>query len=239
MYPELTYQQKCEFYEFFCNFATENRKQRFEEVINNRTRFLTIVLEDIYQPQNASAVLRTCDCFGIQDVHIIENANKYQVNPDVALGSSNWLTLYNYNTKEANTADCLNNLKKQGYTLIAATPHENDLLLDDITIDRKTAIIFGTEKGGLSEAAHKFADSYMKIPMYGFTESFNISVSAAITLFSLTERLRKSEIDWHLSKEELIDIKIEWIKKSVSSSELIEKQYLQQLFEKPNKQYSK
>jgi len=231
MIPKLTYQQKCDYYEHLCNFVTDNRRQRFEEVSSNRTRFLTIVLEDLYQPHNASAVLRTCDCFGIQDVHIIENKNKYDVNPDVALGSSQWLTLHNYNTKEFNTPECLQKLKKQGYKLIAATPHENNLLLQDLVIDTKTAILFGTEKGGLSATAHEMADSYMKIPMYGFTESFNISVSAAITLFSLTESMRKSDSDWHLSKKDLIDIKIDWAKKSIRSSEMLEKQYFQKFSE--------
>ncbi len=230
MTHKLTYQQKCQYYDFLCDFMTANRRQRFDDIANNRTRHLTIVLEDLFQPHNASAVLRTCDCFGIQDVHIIENENKYNVNPDVALGSSNWLTLHNYNSKEFNTPDCLENLKKQGYTLIATTPLQNNLKLEDVKIENKTAIIFGTEKNGLTEAALKFADSFMVIPMYGFTESFNISVSAAITLFSLTERLRKSDFDWHLSKKEEIDIKIDWAKKSVRSSEMLEKQHFQKLF---------
>jgi tRNA (guanosine-2'-O-)-methyltransferase len=234
MLAKLTYKQKCEYYEFLCNFVTSNRKQRFEEVANNRTRHITIVLEDLYQPHNASAVLRTCDCFGIQDVHIIENKNRYDVNPDVALGSSNWLTLHHYNTKEFNTPACLHKLKKRGYKLVAATPYEENFLLEDLDITTKTAIMFGTEKDGLSETARELADAYMKIPMYGFTESFNISVSAAITLFSVSENLKRSKIDWHLSKKELIDIKIDWIKKSIRSSEAIEKQYFQRLSEKVN-----
>jgi tRNA (guanosine-2'-O-)-methyltransferase len=229
MGSKLSYKQKCEFYEYFCGFITDNRQQRFEEVANNRTRFITVVLEDLYQPHNASAVLRTCDCFGIQDVHIIENKNEYNVNPDVALGSSNWLTLYRYNTKEFNTPDCLKKLKKQGYRLIAATPHENECMLENMNIGEKAAVMFGTEKGGFSEAALEYADSFIKIPMYGFTESFNISVSAAIALFSITERLRKSDIDWQITKEELIDIKIDWVMKSVRDSELIEKEYFHRI----------
>ncbi len=221
----LSYKQKSEFYEFMCSFVTENRKQRIEEVSKLRTRFLTVVLEDIYQSHNASAVLRTCDCFGIQDVHIIENKNKYNVNPDVALGSSDWLTLHRYNYKDFNTYNCLNNLKKQGYSIIAASPHKNDCSLEELDISRKTAIIFGTEKSGLSESAIELSDGFVKIPMYGFTESFNISVSAAITLYSLTSRLRKSNVLWQLNKEELLDIKIDWVKNTVKSSEMIEKQY--------------
>jgi tRNA (guanosine-2'-O-)-methyltransferase len=226
MKQKLTYKQKCELFEFLCQFVTENRRKRLEEVAGKRTRFITVVLEDIYQSQNASAVLRTCDCFGIQDVHIIENKNIYNVNPDVALGSSNWLSLYHYNKKENNTSDCIKKLKKQGYSIIAATPHKNDCLLEELDINSKTAIMFGTEKEGLSEIALKNADGFIKIPMFGFTESFNISVSAAITLFSITEKSMKSSIQWQLSKEEIIDILVQWTRNSISKGEMLEKKFL-------------
>lgn len=232
----MKYNQKCELYEFLCGFATENRRLRFEEVAANRTRYLTVVLEDIFQSHNASAVLRTCDCFGIQDVHIIENKNEYKLNPDVALGASNWLSLYKYNKNVFNTPDCLCNLKKKGYRIIAALPHKEDCCPADLDIGSKMAIMFGTEKDGLSETALKYADGFVKIPMKGFTESFNISVSAAIVLYALTERLRKSDAKWRLSKEELIDIKTGWIKNSVKSAEMIEKIYFQKkIFNQNNK----
>lgn len=230
----LTYAQKSGLYEFLCNFATEKRRLKFEEIALNRTRFITVVLEDIFQPHNASAVLRTCDCFGVQDVHIIENKNKYHINPDVALGSSNWLTLHKYNLKDENTGICINKLKSDGYRVIATTPRENDRLIEDFDITGKTAVLFGTEKGGLSETAIKYSDGFVKIPMYGFTESLNISVSAAVILFSLTERLKKSDFLWKLSKEELIDVKLDWIKTSIKSSSLLEKQYFENVVEKNN-----
>jgi len=232
MNRKLSHKEKIEFYNFLCSFVTDNRKQRFEDVACKRTRFITVVLEDIFQSHNASAVLRTCDCFGIQDVHIIENKNEYAVNPDVALGSSNWLTLHQYYKKNNNTEDCIKKLKKQGYSIIASTPHKNDCLIEELDISRKTAIMFGTEKDGLSDISIKHADSFVKIPMVGFTESFNISVSAAIALFSLTGRLRKSEVHWQLSEKELIDIKIEWVKNTVKKSELLVKQYFQKLSKK-------
>jgi tRNA (guanosine-2'-O-)-methyltransferase len=228
MTRKLTYKQKCDFYNYLCSFVTDERKLRFEEVAGKRTRFITVVLEDIFQPHNASAVLRTCDCFGVQDVHIIENKNEYHINPDVALGSSNWLTLHNYNDKDHNTLDCIKNLKKQGYSIAATTLHEKSISLEEIDMNKKTAFLFGTEKNGLSAIALEQADCRIKIPMKGFTESFNISVSAAIILYSVTEKLRKSGIPWQLSDEELIDIKIDWVRNSVRESELLEKQYFQQ-----------
>ena len=183
-------------------FITPNKKNKFEELILHRTRHLTIVLEDIYQPHNASAVLRSCDCFGIQDVHIIENMNKYEVNPDVALGSSKWLNLIKYNEKENNTESCLKKLKSEGYRVIATTPHENDFIPETLPLGEKTALVFGTELAGLSQVAIDLADGFVRIPMYGFTESFNISVSAALLLFALTERMRKSDINWALTEAE-------------------------------------
>ncbi|MFH0866263.1 MAG: RNA methyltransferase [Bacteroidota bacterium] len=225
----LTYNQKCGLYHYLTEFITENRKQRFEEVVAFRTRFITVVLEDIYQPHNASAVLRTCDCFGIQDVHIIENKNKYRVNPDVALGSSNWLTLHKYNKKDNNTSDCIKILKKEGYKVIATTPHENYCNINELNLSHKTALLFGTEMKGLSEQAIQQADGYVKIPMYGFTESFNISVSAAIALFSLTERLRKSNTSWQLDKNEILNIKTDWVKNSLKNADEIEKKYFEKI----------
>jgi len=211
--------------EFLNNYVSENKKQLFDSIIQYRTRHITVVLEDIYQPHNASAVLRSCDCFGIQDVHIIENRNTYKVNPDVALGSSKWLTLIKHNTKENNTLEAFNKLREKGYRIVATTPHKNDQTLDELNITTKTALIFGTELKGLSDVALENADAYVKIPMYGFTESFNISVSAAIILHHLTEKLRNSGISWKLTEDEIIDIKLNWAKTVVKKSELLVKEF--------------
>src|SRR5450631_2457688 len=105
-------------YEYLAQFITENKRSKIEEIVQWRTRYLTVVLEDIYQPHNASAVLRTCECFGIQDVHIIENRNKYTVNPDVVMGSTKWMNLHKYSGKTNNTPDALNALKEQGYRIV-------------------------------------------------------------------------------------------------------------------------
>lgn len=204
-------------------FASENKNTLFEKIIQYRTRYITVVLEDIYQSHNASAVLRTCDCFGIQDVHIIENNNKFEINPDVALGSTKWLNLFKYNNDEKNTFDAFRKLKTLGYRIVATTPYKNDCNLEELNLDSKIALVFGTELNGLSEEAIKYADEFVKIPMYGFTESFNISVSAAIILHYLTEKLRASDQHWKLNEEEIIDVKLNWVKNVVKSSDMIEK----------------
>lgn len=201
-------------FEHYCNFITPERKERFLEVIAQRTRYITIIIEDIYQPHNASAVLRSCDCFGIQDVHIIENRNKYRVNPDVALGSGNWLNLYKYNDETNNTAHCINTLKQNGYRIMAASPHGNSLCLSELDLNMKTAIMFGSEKDGLTEIASTMVDGFFKIPMVGFTESLNISVSAAITLYQLTSRLKNSNIAWQISEQEKAEILVQWARSS-------------------------
>lgn len=202
--------------------VSEKRFNTFLKIINQRTNYITVVLEDIFQPHNASAVLRSCDCFGIQNIHIIENKNTYTINPDVALGSFKWLSLTKHNEKEHNSIDTINYLKAKGYRIVATSPHTNDLNLNEFDLSKgKAAIFFGTELNGLSEEVLKNADEFIKIPMYGFTESFNISVSAAIILYELTNKLRNSSIDWQLSNTEKDIILIEWLKASIKKSDQI------------------
>ncbi|PLX00824.1 MAG: TrmH family RNA methyltransferase [Marinilabiliales bacterium] len=205
--------------EYLKEFALEDRVGLFRKVLSLRTRYITIVLEDIYQSQNASAVLRSSDCFGIQDIHVIENSNEYKVNPDVALGSSKWLSLNKYNSQENNTVSTIQKLKNDGYRIVATTPHTNDVTLDDFDISKgKVALLFGTELRGLSDLAIENADEYLKIPMYGFTESFNISVSAALIMRELTNKLRKSSLSWELTEQEKDELLFEWLLKSIKSS---------------------
>lgn len=208
--------------EILKSFVTDQRLKRFDEVIKFRTRYLTVVLENIFQPHNISAVLRTCDLFGVQNVNIIENFNQYIVNEDIALGSNKWLTLIKHDSLIENSLKAINLLKKDGYRIIATTPHTNDVTLNDFDITKgKFALIFGSELPGISDVVKQNADEFIKIPMFGFTESFNISVSAAITLYDITERLRKSKIDWKLTETEKNDIYLDWLKKTVKDAEKI------------------
>ena len=222
----MQHQQKLELLNFLESFISENKKELFKRIIEYRTRYITVVLEDIYQPHNASAVLRTCDCFGVQDIHIIENRNLYEINPDVALGSSKWLTLTKYNDGNNNTLDTINKLKSKGYRIVATTPHKNDTPLNKLDLSKKTALLFGTELKGLSKVALENADTFVKIPMVGFTESFNISVSAAIILHQLTEKLRESNFNWQLTNTEKTDIRLDWVRNVVKKSDLVEAEFL-------------
>ena len=212
--------------EFLTQFITDERRQRFEEVLDFRTRHITVVLEDIFQPHNASAVLRTCDLRGIQDVHIVENTNHYDVNPDVVLGSTKWLNLYHYEDKEFNTPSAYEHLRSKGYKIVATCPHRDDFTPDTLPLEQPVALVFGTEKLGLSDYAVEKADMHVRIPMYGFTESYNISVSAALLLYSLTNRLHDATgIDWHLSEKERDALRLVWTRRSLSRIRQYERKF--------------
>ncbi|MGD1844348.1 MAG: TrmH family RNA methyltransferase [Salibacteraceae bacterium] len=217
-----TDQQQVALLAHLLSYVSENRRARFDAIIPHRTRHLTVVLENIYQPHNASAVIRTADCLGIQDVHVVENSNEYTLNPGVSLGASNWVDLHRYNEGEDNTRTCLTELKNQGYRILATSPHKNSVAPEDLDLDTKTALVFGKEKEGLSDLAFDLADGYLAIPMYGFTESYNISVSAAICLYTLVQRLHRSEVHWELTPQEQTEIMLNWARGSVRLSAEIE-----------------
>jgi tRNA (guanosine-2'-O-)-methyltransferase len=207
--------------EHLLSFLTERRKNLFEEVISKRTRHFTIATEDVYQMHNTSAVMRSCDVFGIQDLHVIEEKISKEIDREIAMGAQKWVNIHRHHS----TKECIDNLKEKGYQIIATTPHNNSTELKDFDILKKSAFFFGKEKEGLSDIVLDAADGYLKIPMYGFTESLNISVSAAIILQSVVTRLKDTDVDWELSEQEKNEIKLDWAKKSVKSSIKIIKRY--------------
>jgi len=204
------------------NFLTDQRKQRFLEVLGKRTRFLTVAMEDVYQLHNTSAVLRSCDAFGIQDLHVVEDRFGKRLDKNIAMGSEQWVDVHRYQ----NTEDCLKHLKNLGYRLVATTPHETNHQMNDFEVSEKTALFFGTEKEGLSEAVIAQADDYLTIPMVGFAESLNISVSAAIIIQRLAEQLRNSELPWQLEDSFILEKRLDWTKKSIKNVEGIIERYL-------------
>lgn len=220
---------KKELIEYLKQFVSEDRLSRFDEILDERTRHITVVLEDIYQAHNASAVLRSCDCFGIQDVHFIESKNRYKISTDVDMGASQWLTINRKESPEGkNTISYLNELKSKGYKIVATTPHEKDCTLDQLDITQKTALVFGTEIDGITDAVREAADEFVRIPMYGFTESFNISVSAALCLYELSTRMRSNkDIQYKLSDEEREELWLKWLGNSIKKCDLIIKDWEQ------------
>lgn len=207
---------------------TDERLELFEKNLNNRTNYITVVLENIYQPLNASAVLRSADCFGIQGVHVIENYNEFKPDSEIAMGSSNWLTIKRYNQEKNNTIKCIESLKSEGFRIIATVPEKNAKEISSLDLEKgKIALMFGTELEGLTNDAKEMADEFVTIPMYGFTESFNLSVSAAICLYQLRKKLDVSDIKSGLNEDEKDEIMLEWLRYSIDRSEIVEKDFLQ------------
>ena len=224
-FDTLSHSQRERLYELAVEFFSENKRQLFDRLAKNRTRHITVVLENIYQSHNASAVLRSCDCFGVQDVHVVEDRNPFNPAGDVAVGSSKWVDYYKHGDIEA----AYDHLRRKGYRIVAPLPHENDTMITELPIDRPTALVFGTELTGLSAKAVELADAYVKIPMYGFTESFNISVCAALSLFCLTEKMRATQAGWQLTDDEQLVLKLHWAMQTIRDGEKVLQQLVKQM----------
>jgi tRNA (guanosine-2'-O-)-methyltransferase len=217
---------KKELINYLTTFISEARKTRFEEVLSNRTDHLRIVLENVYQDHNASAVLRSCESFGVQHVHFIENRNHLRISDDVSMGSHKWLNIQRHNETDNNTVATIKHLKSLGYRVVATTPHTNDCTIDVLPVDKKLALVFGTELEGVSQEVFDMADEFVKIPMYGFTESFNVSVCAALCLYELSTRIRKQIPNYLLNEQKKLDTYFDWLKNSIDKSEALIENYL-------------
>ncbi|MGL5274856.1 TrmH family RNA methyltransferase [Myroides sp.] len=215
--------QDVEYLEYLESFLTENRVERFKEVLNNRTKHFTIVAEDVYQLHNTSAVMRSCEVFGVQDLCVIEQKFGKRIDKEIALGAEKWVDIHRY----SNIPSALDDIRSKGYQIVATTPHVEANHLEDFDITKPSAIFFGTEKNGLSPEIIEQADAYIKIPMVGFTESLNISVSAAIIIQNLTTRVRNSNIDWKLSDAQLLEKRIDWARKSIKDINFVTERYLE------------
>ncbi|MDO6492138.1 MULTISPECIES: TrmH family RNA methyltransferase [unclassified Cellulophaga] len=204
------------------NIISEERKERFLDILKDRTNYITVAIEDVFQMHNTSAVIRSCDAFGVQTAHLIESKYSEPLDKNIAMGAQQWVSTPRYNT----TTECIDTLRKDGYKIIATSPHTDSHLLDDFKIDDKIALFFGTERSGLSQEVLDKADGYVKIPMVGFSESLNISVSAAIILQHMTTELKKEVKDWELTPEEKVAIRLDWTKKSIKSiDDILERYY--------------
>ena len=213
--------------QYLKTFIVDERRELFEEKAQQRTKHITVVLENIFQGRNISASIRSADCFGIQDVHIIENDNIFNDDSEVSMGAEKWITITRHNQQKHNSIDTIKELKAEGYQIIAATPHNTDCNLFDIDVSKqKVALIFGSEVRGCSDQTLALADKRMKIPMYGFTESFNISVSVSLCLQHLTYKLRKIDSDWKMTKNQQDKVMLQWLRNSIKASVEIEEEYL-------------
>ena len=203
--------------EHLLSYLTERRKELFKEVCSKRTKHFTVVTEDVYQLHNTSAVMRSCDVFGIQELHVIEEKLGKKIDREIAMGAQKWVNIHRHHSTDV----CIDVLKKEGYQIIATSPHNNATEISEFDITKKSAFFFGKEKDGLSNTVLNNADGFLKIPMYGFTESLNISVSAAIILQSVVTRLKDSNIDWKLTESEKKELIFHWTKMTIKSADQI------------------
>jgi tRNA (guanosine-2'-O-)-methyltransferase len=207
--------------EYLESYLTKSRKARFEQVLSQRTKHFTVATEDVYQLHNTSAVMRSCDVFGIQELHVIEEQNAKKIDKEIAMGAQKWVDLQRYNS----ATDCLKELKQKGYQIVATTPHHSDCTLEEFDVTKKACFFFGRETEGLSKEVMENACCFLKIPMVGFTESLNISVSAAIILQHVTSKLKVSDIKWQLTEIEFLEKRFDWCKKTIKSFDEILERY--------------
>ena len=205
-------------------FVTAEKQQKIATIAAHRTRHVTVVLEELYLSHNASAALRSAECFGIQDVHIIDNKHSFSLSPSIAKGAAQWLSVRKY----AGTQACFSALKSAGYTIVGTSLHPTASTLHELPLNSKIALVFGTEQHGLSDDALKYADAFVTVPMVGFTQSFNVSVAVGICLYDLTARLRTSSIVWQLSAQEQQELALVWLRKSLVRHAQLERHFLKQ-----------
>jgi tRNA (guanosine-2'-O-)-methyltransferase len=209
-------------------FLLDERKERFEKVLEQRTRYITCVLENISDAHNTNAVMRSCECFGIQDIHIIENGSKFKPARKVLKGSHKWLSVYKYREEAHNSLTCINALKLRGYRIVATSPHEGNKSLHTLDLSTPVALVLGQENIGISDVVKEMADDFVIIPMQGFTESLNISVAAAILLQELAYRTRKDDqINWRLTDTEKDELRRIWTLKNLYRNELLIERFYQ------------
>lgn len=199
-------------------FMTPERVETLERVLRMRTRYMTILTENTFHPQNASALVRHCEAFGVQDIHTVETRCKFNPNHNIVRGTDKWIEICHH----PSTDEALSSLKAAGYRIVATTPHRESCTPESFDVARgKFALVFGTEHAGISEEVIEAADEFLRIPMCGMVESLNVSASAAILIYQLSERMRLSlpRNEWQLSEEEYIRTLYTWSRGSVRDAE--------------------
>ncbi len=190
---------------------TDRRINKFREIASKRTYKLTVVLENIYDSHNINAVLRSCEGFGIQQVHIImPDGYSFKYKPSITKKSHKWLDIYFYRK----TIECIKFLKENGFTIHSSLKSSKSIPHYEIDVyNNKVALVFGNEKDGISEKMVKHSDFLFWIPMYGFSESLNISVAAAITISRLREKMEDKYSNSFLKENDVKSLVDKWILK--------------------------
>jgi tRNA (guanosine-2'-O-)-methyltransferase len=206
------------------SFLTEERVAVLRRTLAERTRYMTILTENTFHPQNASALVRHCEAFGLQDLHTVETYCKFSPNVNIVRGTDKWVDI----TRHDSTAEAIATLKGAGYRLVATTPHRESCTPETFDVAKGPfCLVFGTEHAGVSDEIIEAADEYLRIPMCGMVESLNVSASAAILIYMLSQRMRLTpEIDWRLKEDDSREMLFRWIMSSVKDSQrILERQF--------------
>ena len=202
--------------EYMTEFLTEERKEVLRRTLAQRTHYMRIMTENMFHPQNASAIMRHCEAFGIQQIHTVEDRCKFDPSVNIVRGTQKWVDVEHHDT----TAEALKALKSEGYRIIATTPHRCSSTPETFDVTKgKFALVFGTEHAGISEEVIEAADEFLMIPMCGMVESLNVSASAAILIYMLSQRIREQVDDWQLTDEEQLRLLTRWTMSSVRDYE--------------------
>lgn len=197
-------------------FMTPERYAVLRDTVSMRTRYMTVLAENMYHGQNAAALIRHCDAFGVQQMHTVETLCRFEPNPVVARGSERWVDV----RRHASTSEALAALRGAGYRIVATTPHREDTTPETFDVRRGPfALVFGTEHAGISDEVIASADEFLRIPMCGLVESLNVSASAAILIYMLSERIRQTVGEWRLTPSERDEVLFAWLCRSVRDSE--------------------
>lgn len=201
--------------DYMTQFLTEERRQTLLRTVAQRTHYMRILTENMFHPQNASAIMRHCEAFGIQQIHTVEDRCKFDPSVNIVRGTQKWVDVEHHDT----TREALATLKAEGYRIVATTPHRCSVTPESFDVTKgKFALVFGTEHAGISDEAMAAADEYLRIPMCGMVESLNVSASAAILIYQLAQRVRAQVEGWQLSEEEQTRLLYDWTRLSVKDA---------------------
>lgn len=204
--------------DYMSGFLTGERIQTLRRTLAMRTRYMTILTENTFHPQNASALVRHCEAFGVQDLHTVETMCRFDPSVNIVRGTDKWIDIIRHDSTE----EAIASLKASGYRIVATTPHRESCTPETFDVEKgRFCLVFGTEHAGVSPQIISAADEFLRIPMCGMVESLNVSASAAILIYMLSQRMRLSDVAWRLSEAECSEVMFRWVMSSVRDARRI------------------
>lgn len=204
--------------DYMSGFLTGERVQTLRRTLAMRTRYMTILTENTFHPQNASALVRHCEAFGVQDLHTVETMCRFDPSVNIVRGTDKWIDIIRHDSTE----EAIASLKASGYRIVATTPHRESCTPETFDVEKgRFCLVFGTEHAGVSPQIISAADEFLRIPMCGMVESLNVSASAAILIYMLSQRMRLSDVEWRLSEAECSEVMFRWVMSSVRDARRI------------------